>query len=326
MVTAPLKSKITRLPPFARRFLFTFAGVAGVFAVLSSERFVDFAFGFGDYPDSFYAPRDFPLEQDRIIALSEWGETPLPAHIKQSSGLDITNGYFAIATDKASVHWGQQGTNASAPLAPLAERTLLRRPLALRQGYLEALALGPTPQTVFAMGGSNQLHQITVTQSGLKTESVTTLQIPSSEGQAPEVVGLAYNKASDSLFVGYSRFDDSGVGVSEFSLSGEFIRALELTAPNMSQTETKERLANANVSGLTFVDQTLVILSDRHSSLIWANPTTGEIERVWGIDGLRDLSAISYDNGALYLMQDHEYYQETPPLRVLPLEQPAANS
>ncbi len=317
-------SKMHRRSPltnaFGRRVLLGFISCASVLWLTNSERVVDFAFGFGDDPAAFYDPSGFPLKSSRLVTLDDWDEVALPGHVKQPSGLSVRNGQIAIATDMSTVHQGLLRVAPPAGISLTAERLLLRRPLMFRQGYLEAVTFGETSDTVFAMGGGDQLYQMRTTGDRLDVITTSTLTLPEGQGVV-EIVGLTYRAETGTLLAAYSPQEDQGIAIAEYTPSGELLGEVALSLPDASRAELSQLLKRANVVGLAAEGERLVILSDRHSGLIWVDLRTGEITDVWTMAGVSTMSGIALDNETLFVLQDHEYYQPIPPLRMLSVPQ-----
>ncbi|MDO6729240.1 hypothetical protein Q4577_04365 [Marinovum sp. 2_MG-2023] len=302
----------------ARGLLSGAIAIAGLYLLLDAKPVVDVLFSFGDEPVEYYDPHGFPLGLDRVVSLSEWRALPLPAGVLQPSGLGVFGDEVLISTDMSSVHLGRVTPEASNVQEQ--DTTWLRGgPLALRQGYLEAASFGRSADELFVVGGNDQLFRLFRTDDAITLNARWRLEPQKGATAVPEVAGLAYRGGTDTLFAAFSPNDGQGVAISEYATDGKYLRRLNLHSPVHDAAVLGLLLNEANVAGMTVVGDQLVVLSDRSSVLLWFDIDTGRLTRVWGLEGLPTLSGIAHGDGKLFLAQDHEYYQETPPLRVLEL-------
>lgn len=319
MVSFAKGDGVPLINPFGRKVLLGFAMCAGILWASNSEAVVDFVFGFGDEPPEYYSPAGFPLDSQRTVALGEWDEIALPDEVKQPSGLSVRGNHVVISTDMSTVHWGQLGLGSSASLVVTQDTQMLRRPLLFRQGYLEATTQGEEPNVSYVMGGGNHLYRLIQNDDGVTISSKVTIAYPKGVTGTPEIVGMSYRRETDTLILGYSPANEQGIALAEYSTDGQFLRSITLTHPDIPEAQLDRLLENANVVGVAVSGNHLIVLSDKHSGLLWIDVNSGEIQDIWTMEGLSTVSGVALDDGKLYVLQDHEYYQPIPPLRVLSL-------
>ncbi len=302
---------------FGRKVVLGLAVGASMIWASNSESVVDFLFGFNDEPAAYYDPADFPLRASRHIGVDEWIDIPVPSGVKQPSGLTVRSGEVAIITDMAMVHKGNLRIDTPAMITETDSKLLLKKPLLFRQGHFEALSFGPTSDEMFAAGGGNTLYRLSSAGGDLKITDTWVLDLPHDGNSIPEIQGMAYRAETDTLFVGFSPEEDAGIKIAEYSSAGQFLGLMDLSLPGTDTDELSQILKRTNVTGLAIYGSHLIILSDRHSGLLWIDLVSSQITDIWTYGGVTDTSAIAMDDGKLFLMQDHEYFEAAPPLRVL---------
>lgn len=293
--------------------------IGSVYTLLNSKRVNDILFAINDEPLSYYEHGEFPLSADRIVSLSEWTKLQMPQEVQQPSGVGVTDDQVVFATDMATTSLGS--LDAINRMVTLESTQRLRRlPLLLRQGYLEAATFGATPDVIFIAGGNNQLFQVRVQNNRtLRIVSQVSLTWPNSQGGSPEIAGLAFYPVTGTLFATYAVDGEAGVQVAEFTAAGQFLKTLTLHSNTLSTLQFSTQMTYANAAGISVAGDNLLVLSDRHSSLMWFDIETGLLRETWGLKDLPYLSGVAYSNGRLFALQDHEYHQEVPPLRMLTL-------
>lgn len=270
---------------FGRKVVLGLAVGVSLLWATNSESVVDFLFGFNDEPAAYYDPADFPLRTSRHIGADEWTKIPAPSGVKQPSGLTVRSEEVAMITDMAMIHKGDLRIDAPAMITETESKLLLKRPLLFRQGHFEALSFGPTSDEMFAVGGGNTLFRLSSERGDLKVTDTYLLDLPQDGNSIPEIQGMAYRAETDTLFVGFSPVEDAGIKIAEYSSAGVFLRLMDLSLPGIGSNELLQILNRTNVTGLAIDGSRLVILSDRHSGLLWVDLISSQITDVWTYGG-----------------------------------------
>lgn len=288
---------------------------------LNSETVVDYVFQIGwDNPPEYFDYKNAPISVDRVVEANEWKELKMPLQIEQASGLSVSWNQFLFTTDKAEVVRAHRDDNHQ--LIYDATLDILHLPLLLKQGHMEAATFWSNYNTAYAIGW-NALYTIDISDKQMSIVSERALSLSTQvPGELIEVQAMVYDTQWESIYVGYSPDDGEGIYIAEISTDGTFKRQVPVFHDTHPQsTDLIRAFPWFIASGLSMHQGQLVVLSDQHSSLLWIDTQTGEIQELWWLAEQHDLTGFSIYDGMLYVTQDHEYYQDIPALRVLDISE-----
>lgn len=306
-------TKNTLLKTLASLVLITWASIYA----MNSETVVDYVFHIcGDNPPEYFNYNYAPIWVDRVVEVNEWKELKMPLQIEQASGLSVRAHSFLFTTDKAEVI--QTTLDESGNLEYNQTLDILNLPLLLKQGHMEAVSFWENTQIIYAIGW-NTLYTIDASHTEMKILSETLLLLPTqTPGELIEVQSMVYHPETEHIYIWYSPDDEEGVYIAEITIQGSLVRQVPVHHGTDTQNEGLLKALPWFIASWMSIHQgRWVVLSDQHSSLLWINIQTGEVEEIWWLADLHDMTSLSIYDWKIYMTQDHEYYQDIPALRVL---------
>ena len=277
-----------------------------------------------------FNPPTGPLEFQ--TALRPVTSSVLPRELEQPSGVtwDARRGAFLVGTDQSELFELETGSgDPQTGGLKVRSHMLVRSGLRLlRQGKVECLELlGPDELVVGGeLGGLLRFER--VRESSDDTSSVWREVERFAEDSVGsfDLQGLAFapgRGAGGELFV--SGYDGETIVVMD--REGALKRTLNVRAgacvgPScVKLREAAGGLSALILSGLTWSGDTLVAVTQNHSSLLEIQPDTGEILRGFALEGIADASdlTVTHWDGASGALQlaitgDHNLFDPRPPL------------
>ncbi|MEM1209536.1 MAG: hypothetical protein AAGI54_09730 [Planctomycetota bacterium] len=269
---------------------------SGAYFVLNTRLGVHFALdvlGGGDPPPD-HDPQAGPLVLTGTLAPVQTIE--LPAHIQQPSGIQHRGDRVYLSTDQTELFVGDVA------LSSWSDKTdLVGGPLLLKQGSLEAIEFAD--DTVFAIGEFGVIRAWVRVGDGW--ERVDDVALPA---------GIA-----EMEFSGITQFDGR-----RFATSEERPVLVDLDTGTVHELDGGDRLKPGadlgalQLSGLANENGDLYLLTETHSSILVVDPADYSVEAVWGITpgAVADLAV---RDGKAYVVVDHNYLDEKPPVYVYEL-------
>ena len=70
------------------------------------------------------------------------------------------------------------------------------------------------------------------------------------------------------------------------------------------------------IAGMDFYQGTLYVVTEYHSAILTVNPSTGEINSVYAIEGITEGAGLAVTEEAFFVVVDHELNEASPGVKV----------
>ncbi|WOO40790.1 hypothetical protein [Rubellicoccus peritrichatus] len=276
-------------------------GLIGIYSLLNTRLGVHIALDvlseMGSPKEMQTSAEEGPLKLTRELSPIE--KITLPSSIEQPSGIKHRNDAVYISTDQTEIFKLDSSLNTASEAF-----YLLGGPLLFKQGSLEGIEVK-----------GNKLHAIG------EFGSMPTWLENDQNGwtRAADTILPAEIAATE-----YSGITDSSKGFFATSEDGVIIFNLDEGSRHELQFDGFLK-DNANVdslvfSGIAYDNNRLFILSESYTSIIVANASTFEVDHVFGIQPCA-AADLSFHQGRLYIVVDHNYNEERPPVYVYDIDE-----
>lgn len=227
------------------------------------------------------------LEPERRVAL--------PTVIQQPSGIKHRNGRVYVCTDQTEVFELDPGFKN-----PSTAVELVGGPLLFKQGALEGIEI--RSGTLLAVG---------------ELGAVLAWEKQPSNGQWVKVDADSLSRTGASTE--FSGLVDTPEGLIAVSETRTELINLDTGSRNVihfgSFQKEGARLGSLAFSGIAHGDGYLFVLSEEHTMVLVVDPVSYNVENVFGLDPC-PASDLSYHDGSIYVVIDHNYNEPTKPVQV----------
>ncbi|MCP4538717.1 MAG: hypothetical protein GY832_16405 [Chloroflexi bacterium] len=116
---------------------------------------------------------------------------------------------------------------------------------------------------------------------------------------------LAYDRDNEIL---YTAEKEGTKTIYQISRTGELIDSFELTAKNFTAEREFDMATDYTISGMSYSDQHLYILSEAYSTVFVFSLESDQIVRVYGVTGIHESAGITLKEDVACLVGDFESY------------------
>ena len=118
--------------------------------------------------------------------------------------------------------------------------------------------------------------------------------------------GMAINPASGDIYLG----EESAIHI--LDKSGSYKKRLQLKF----ETKPGRSLSEYLIAGMDFYDGILFVLTEYHSAILAVDPESGNIQRIFVLEGITEGAGLTVTETAFYVVVDHELNQPSPGVHV----------
>lgn len=225
-------------------------------------------------------------------------QVELPEQIQQPSGIKHRNGQVYICTDQTEIFvLDESFEKQSEPV------TLLSGPLLLKQGSLEGIEVDGNQLVAVGEFGSIQTWKIQAENRWVKSESLalpTGIQVMEFSGITDSPHGRFATSEDEASLIDLEQGTRQPLDVSEVLQEGRPFEGYIFT-------------------GIAYGDGYFYVLSEQYTSVLVVEPTTFRVVAVLGVE-TGTASDLSYHDGKLYVVIDHNYSEPRKPVAVYEID------
>jgi len=274
---------------------FMAVALAVYYVLFNYKPFVDFYFAIGDPPNSLedFSPDYAGVAYSTRVPVES--AIIMESRVLQPSGISISDQGILVVSDTSEAFW------LSHDGMLIASVKLKKQPLLLRQGVFEGITwTGPDTAAVIGEEG-NSLLTLSVKEKALTIDE--SIDISSIAPKEVELQSLAYDEESQTIYSVYGSANGIVTKI-ELNKKGELIKKQDVTYDS-SGTITHE------VLGVS-LDNGFLYLLTNNNIVIKMNDKA--VQEIVALDYEKDSSGIAVYKDRIYIVTDHEYYEESPPL------------
>ena len=252
---------------------------------------------FGGKEAKAYEPQDYPTEVYAIKPIARTIE--LPSKVKQPSGIDFDekeNAFFLV-TDQAEI------MELTEDLKDISSSvTISNKPLLFRQGSVESIDCYENKMYIGGDLGVIEIWEKT-SNDWRKTGSV---KPQTNQGVNVEAEALAINPSNGNIYIGA----DNTITV--INQQGKFTAEFALQMTAKSGRSVSEYI----IAGMDFYKGALYVLTEYHSAILMVNPSSGEINAVYALEGITEGAGLAVTEEAFFVVVDHELNEASPGVKM----------